>query len=129
MAEGGSRIWTPGGGEPPRRPPPQAAPPDEPTPEELLEQIKRLRIADVLLSTMSTIAQLAYAKLEPETRDLEQARLAIEALRALVRVLQGAVPDELLRDFNQVVANLQLAYAGAAGTPAAEPQGEPEPGG
>jgi hypothetical protein len=25
------------------------------------------------------------------------------------------VPEEVLRDFNQVVANLQLAYAAAAG--------------
>jgi hypothetical protein len=31
------------------------------------------------------------------------------------------VPDEVLRDFNQVVANLQLAYAAAAG-------GQPEAG-
>jgi hypothetical protein len=39
--------------------------------------------------------------------------LAIEALKALVPVLEGAVPDEAVRDFNQVVANMQLAYAAA----------------
>jgi hypothetical protein len=31
-----------------------------------------------------------------------------------VPVLEGTVPEEALRDFNQVLANLQLAYASAA---------------
>jgi hypothetical protein len=35
-------------------------------------------------------------------------------LRALVPVLEGSVADELVRDFKQVTANLQLAYADAA---------------
>jgi hypothetical protein len=29
-------------------------------------------------------------------------------------VLEGAVPDDAVRDFNQVVVNMQLAYASAA---------------
>lgn len=62
---------------------------------------------------MQGLASLGYHKLNPETRDLEQTRLAIEALKALGTVLEGVVPPELTRDFNQVVANLQLAYAGA----------------
>ena len=118
MAEG---IWVPpGGSADPRRetaeqrqqPPPE---PPELTPEELVEQIKRLKVSDVLLSTLPTLAQLGYAKLEPGTRDLEEARLAIEGIRALLPVLDTAVPDEVIRDFRQVVANLQLAYASAAG--------------
>ena len=44
-------------------------------------------------------------------RDLEQARLAIDALKAL----QPLLPEEAQRDVQQVVANLQLAYADAAG--------------
>jgi hypothetical protein len=35
-------------------------------------------------------------------------------------VLEGAVPAEAVRDFNQVLANMQLAYASAA---AEEPEG------
>ena len=89
-------------------------PPEELTPEELLEQIRRMKVTDLLLSTMSTVAQLGYAKLDPAGRDLEQAKLAIDSLTALVPVLEGAVPEEVLRDFNQVTANLQLAYARAA---------------
>ena len=88
---------------------------EELSPEQLIEGIKQLHVADVLLSAFSTVAQLGYAKLEPSTRDLDQARLAIESLRALMPVLESAVPAETLRDFRQVVSNLQLAYADAAG--------------
>ena len=89
--------------------------------EQLVEQIRRLKVEDVLLSTLATVAQLGYAKLEPSSRDLDQARLAIESLRAVVGVLEGAAPAATIRDFNQVVANLQLAYAAAAAASQAEP--------
>ena len=85
-----------------------------PSDEDLLEQFKRLKITDILISTMSTIAQLGYAKLSEEARDLEQAHVAIETLRALLPVLEGNVPEEVIRDYRQVTANLQLAYAEAA---------------
>jgi hypothetical protein len=88
--------------------------PEELTPEELLEHIRRMKVSDLLLSTITTVAQLGYAKLDPSGRDLPQAKLAIESLRVLVPVLEGSVPEEVLRDFNQVTANLQLAYAKAA---------------
>jgi hypothetical protein len=114
MSEG---IWVPPGGsaDPPRREEPtqQAPAQEEITPEQLAEAIRRMRISDLLLSTLSTLAQLGYAKLEPASRDLAQARLAIEALRALMPVLEGEVEDDALRDFRQVLANLQLAYASA----------------
>jgi hypothetical protein len=87
--------------------------PDELTPEQLLEHIRRMKVSDLLLSTISTVAQLGYAKLDPAGRDLEQAKLAIDSLDALVPVLESAVPDEVLRDFKQVTMNLKLAYAKA----------------
>jgi hypothetical protein len=89
---------------------------DEPqvSAEELLEALRELKVADLLVQTLSTVSSLAYHRLGEEHRDLEQVRLAIEALRALVPVLAGAVPPELTRDFEQVTANLQLAYADAA---------------
>jgi hypothetical protein len=88
--------------------------PAEISPEDLVEAIRKMKVSDLLLSTMSTTVQLAYAKLEPEARDLEQARLAIESIKALLPVLEGAVAEEVIRDFNQVAATLQLAYAKAA---------------
>jgi hypothetical protein len=88
--------------------------PAEPTPEQLLEAVRNMKVSDLLLSTAATLAQLGFAKLDIETRDLEQARLAIEGMKALLATLEGAIPEEVLRDFHQVVANLQLAYASAA---------------
>ncbi len=79
-----------------------------------------MRVADLLLSTAATLAQLGFAKLGEATRDLEQARLAIEGMKALLATLEGAVAEDVLRDFNQVVANLQLAYAEAAAEPASD---------
>jgi hypothetical protein len=81
--------------------------------EELQSELAKLTIADLLLQTLHSISLLSYHRLSGEGRDLEQARLGIEALRALVPVLDGAVPEEALRDFNQVLANLQLAYGAA----------------
>ena len=91
-----------------------AAEPPQPTPEDLLEAVKSMKVSDLLLSTAATLAQLGFAKLDEATRDLDQARLAIEGMRAVLATLEGAVPEEVVRDFNQVVANLQLAYAQAA---------------
>jgi hypothetical protein len=81
--------------------------------EELLDALRQLKVADVLVQTLSTVASLAFHRLDEEHRDLEQARLAIETLRAVVPLLAGSVPPELLRDLEQVTANLQLAYASA----------------
>jgi hypothetical protein len=86
---------------------------DEVTEQELLDALRQLRVSDLLVQTLSTVSSLAYHRLAEEHRDLEQARLAIEALRALVPVLAGSIPPELTRDFEQVIANLQLAYASA----------------
>ena len=85
--------------------------------EELLEQLetdlKKLKVSDVLVQTVFTVSSLGYRRLGEDDRDLEQARLAIESLRALLPVLKGAVPDQVTRDFEQLVANMQLAYAKA----------------
>jgi hypothetical protein len=92
---------------------------EQPTPdeqrliEELQAELAKLKVADLLLQTLYSVSSLGYHRLSGDARDLEQARLAIEALRALVPVLEGSAPDEALRDFNQVLANLQLAYAAA----------------
>jgi hypothetical protein len=85
-----------------------------PTEEQLKEALAKIKVADVLVETMQGLASLGYHRLNAETRDLEQTRLAIEALKAIGDVLEGVVPADLTRDFNQVVANLQLAYASAA---------------
>jgi hypothetical protein len=98
------------------------ASPDEITPEKLAEELRKLKIEDLVLSTVSTLGQLAYTKLE--AKDLEQARLAIDATAVLLPTLEGRVDAGVLRDFKQLLANVRLAYANAAAAPeppAAEP--------
>lgn len=89
-------------------------------PEDLLEAIRKMKVSDLLVSTVSTTAQLGYAKLEPESRDLEQARLAIESMKALLPILEGSVAQEVVADFNRLIADLQLTYAKAADEQAGE---------
>jgi hypothetical protein len=81
--------------------------------EELQSELAKLKVSDLLLQTLYTVSSLGYHRLSGEARDLDQAKLAIESLKALVPVLEGSVPDDALRDFQQVLANLQLAYASA----------------
>ena len=104
--------------------------PREPSEAELREaleaELKRLKVSDVLIQTLYTVSSLGYRKLGAEDRDLEQARLAVDALRALTPVLQGITPDEVIRDFNQVTANLQLAYAKAVSDSAESAPAEEE---
>ena len=83
---------------------------------ELAEELGRLRVEDLLLSTLTTVSSIAYRRLgvmegTREDRDLDQVRLAIETMKALTPVLERFVPGDLVRDFNASVANLQLSYA------------------
>lgn len=82
--------------------------------EELQAELRRLKVSDLLLQTLYTVSSLGYHRLSGDDTDLEQARLAIEALKALLPVLEGSVPEEATRDFQQVLSNMQLAYASAA---------------
>src|SRR4051794_716851 len=105
----------------------------EPTEEQIRafeEQLKRIRVEDVIVQTLVTLVNLGARRLgltgEPESRDLEQAQLAIEGARALMPLIPG---DELgpIRD---ALSQLQVAFAreaqGMPGPPAGAP---PSPGG
>lgn len=99
------------------------APEGMPTSEQLVDELRRAKVSDLLAHTCSVLASLGYGKLAPELRDLEQARVAIEALKALAPLLE----EDQRRDVQQVVANLQLAYADAvASAPHDESQGPAE---
>jgi hypothetical protein len=81
--------------------------------EELQAELAKLKVSDLLVQTLYTVSSLGYHRLSGEAKDLDQAKLAIESLKALVPVLEGSIPEEALRDFQQVLANMQLAYADA----------------
>jgi hypothetical protein len=93
---------------------------DEKLIQQLEEELKKVKVSDLLVQTLYTVSSLGYSRLGTENRDLDQAKLAIEAMRALLPVLEGAVPEDVVRDFNQVIANMQLAYAEAVSEPASE---------
>jgi hypothetical protein len=85
------------------------------SPEELLKQLK---VSDLMLGTLASLVQLGYAKLGEG--DEEQTRLAIEVLRAVMPVLEGSAPPDVMRDLRQATANLQLAYASKINTTGSE---------
>ena len=94
---------------------------ETPTEEELLEALDRVGVADVLVQALATTVSLGFRRVSEDARDLPQARLAIESLRALEPVLrEGGVEEALVRDLEQARTNLQLAYAKAVGEAGAD---------
>ena len=81
--------------------------------EELFAQLRALDVGQFVLSNASVLASLTYDKLD--AGDLEQARIGIDALQALVPVLEGRVEPQAKRDLEAVIANLQVAFAGRTG--------------
>ena len=86
---------------------------------ELAEELRKLKVEDVLVSVLVQISAIGYRRLglteeTKDERDLDQSKLAIDTMKALTPVLGQVVPAELIRDFDSSVANLQLAYAKAA---------------
>lgn len=76
--------------------------------EALQEQLASFAVEQFLISAASTIASLAYAKLD--RGDLPQARKAIDALAVLAPLLEG----DLAKDLVAALTRLQVAYAEAA---------------
>jgi len=131
--------------EPPEDRPGQERPP---TAEEfaaaMVHRLGRIPVRDVVFQTMATLADISGIRLGlgPEgdaVRDLQQARHAIEALRALLQVAEAEFGPAQARPFREPLAQLQLMYAqltesgageGQEGTPAggAAPGGEPGAG-
>ena len=100
--------------------------PREPSEEELRAayeaEIKRLRVEHVLLDNVVALANLGMRRtgLAPGTegeRDPAQVRLAIEAIRAMLPLLEQSAPDQVaaIRD---AVSQLQMAYVRIGGGPA-----------
>jgi hypothetical protein len=103
----------------------------EPTEEELRAayeaQVKQLRVDHVVLETVVTLVNLGMRRtgLAPGTgdeRDPEQVRLAIEAIRALLPLLEPMAPQQVgaIRD---ALSQLQLAFVRIGGQAARSPAG------
>ena len=113
----------------------------QPSEEELRarieEQLRKVRVQDLLVESAASIVNLTARRIAKEDeRDLEQARIGIEAVRGMVDLLEGEVADQI----RGALSELQLLYARAAkgepldappeeGVPAPEeaPQQKPPP--
>jgi hypothetical protein len=114
-------------------------PGQQPTEEELRaaleEQMRQIRVEDVILQTTATLINLAGRRLglagDPEEKDVQQARLAIDGARALAPMC----PPEQEAPVKEALSQLQMAYVqetqgaeGAAGEqPGEEPAEKPSP--
>ena len=81
----------------------------------LEEELRRITVRDVLLQTIVSLVNLGGQRLglTPDTedlRDLEQARLAIEGVRALLPILEEQDAEQM-RPVREALSQLQMAYA------------------
>ena len=86
--------------------------------QELVEELRNMRVEDVLVNALVHVSSIGYRRLglteeSGEERDLAQSALAIETMTALVPVIEEFLPEELVDGFEEQIANLQLAYAKA----------------
>jgi hypothetical protein len=90
-------------------------------------EIKKIRVEQILLEQIVSIVNLGMRRtgLAPGTedeRDIDQVRVAIEAVRALMPLIERSAPAQAgqIRD---ALSQLQLAFVRLGGSPGA--QGEP----
>src|SRR3954464_6012850 len=106
---------------------PQEAQEGQPSEEELRaaleEQMKRITVQDVLLQTVVTLVNLAGRRLTvEEEKDLEQAKLGIDAVRALLPLC----PEDQVGPIKDALSQLQMLFARETGQPPAPAEPEPE---
>src|SRR5665809_130935 len=97
--------------------PPAGGPQGQPSEEELRkrleEELRSLRVQDVLLQSVVSLINLSSRRIAKEDeRDLEQARIGIEAVRALVDLLD----PEPAAQVRNALSELQMVYAKQAGS-------------
>jgi hypothetical protein len=113
--------------------------PEELTPEQeqmlrqMEEEMRHVRVQDLVAQSVVSIINLAYRRIAKEDeRDLEQARVGIEAVRGML----GALDEESQHEIRNALSQLQMLYAqqsgeggAAAGGPAGGPESPPASGG
>ena len=108
--------------------PQEGQPTEEEMRAQLEEEIRKVRVEDVVLQSVVSILNLSARRIaKDDERDLEQAKIGIDAGRALVDL----VKPEAQRQLRQAISELQVLYAKHAGEgPADEDDSgeEPPPG-
>lgn len=88
---------------------------DQPSEEELRaqieEQLRSVRVQDLLVDSAASIVNLTARRIaKPDEQDLDQARIGIEAVRALADLIDGEVEGQI----RGALSELQIIYARAA---------------
>jgi hypothetical protein len=91
---------------------------DEERTRQILEQLKSVHAFDLAYETMVGLINFGSQKMglldeTREVRDLDDARLSIELVRAILEVLEREQDDERTRGLHDALAQMQLAYAHA----------------
>jgi hypothetical protein len=99
---------------------------------QLEEELKRITVRDVLVQTVVSLVNLAGSRLGlgeggQDVRDLGQVRMAIDAVRALLPLIEEENPEQV-KPVRDAVSQLQMVYAREVGAEGGEP-GRGEPGG
>lgn len=88
---------------------------------EAARQLSEIKVADIVVQASTGLVTLGFVRLAGEQLDLEQARLAIDSLKALQPIVREQVSAELGNELGRAIASLQLAYADTAVPDEAEP--------
>ena len=93
--------------------------------EAAAEFMRTVPVQDVVVSLVQTVFDVGYRRTgllggAGDERDLDQTRLAIETVRALVPVLEQVLDEQSLTTLRSALSELQLAYADAVGGAGAE---------
>jgi hypothetical protein len=108
---------------------------EQPSEEEvraaLEEQLKQLTVDDMLLESAVSLINLGGRKagVAPGTegeRDLDQVRRAVEAVRALLPLMEEGKHAQQLGPLRDALARLQMAYAQGAGEQQPPPSDKPD---
>jgi hypothetical protein len=84
------------------------APSEEELRRRLEDELRKLRVQDVLLQSVVSLINLTSRRIAKEDeRDLEQARVGIDAVRALTDLLDPEAANQV----RNAVSELQVAYA------------------
>jgi hypothetical protein len=90
------------------------------------EEMRKVRVQDLLTQSVVSILNLAARRIaKDDERDLEQGKLGIDAVRALVDLLEPEAGHEVRNALSQI----QVLYAQHAGGEGGEEGGGPAPGG
>ena len=84
------------------------------------EQIRQVRVQDLVLQSAVSILQLSARRIAKEDeKDLEQARIGIDAANAMI----DHVPEEAQGELRQAVSELKMLFAQHSGGSGKEPSG------